>query len=736
MSNPLLTLLLAITSAAPPQDARLELPDGPAAKAWAGVGTETVPAELPVEVRALGSDASTPGAWRIWSESLEQVRRNGDPASRAALALFARAQRRATDAWTHLAELGPHPEFVAALGVRLLPGVPDEVQLGKGGMPVALEPGVRLEPLVPPTSGEAPRGQVEWRSATLRGLPVGGSRIDFTVTVEATGVQVDLAHAEGDDATVEVVLPLPESCGIEVEYLDWERLEVPVGGALEATVSATDLEARALYGRTFEERLEVPGGSVNQVPRQLTEGGLLLVLPEEDPDRPRLESIAEVLSGLLDVRVEVVLAGEESGWSGTRVALGIGDEREARLAFLASRTEALMLQAPPTAEGPGRSDTMPDEVEPAPFTGGAKASYVFLGDSITHEGHYLSALYAYLISTRGMRAPRLENAGVTGGTVADALERVNAEVLAREPDGVILQLGTHDAGTAPHSEERLEAFVADLGRLLDRIEQGCEAPVVLLGPPLYVPADARRAGLEELPELERTLEHYRAATREIAGERGHRYVDLAGPMRELLAGLEAEGVGLTRDGLQPDEAGALAIAWTLAPLFGATPPLRLSLEGSGAGEQALGASRLPVPVLERAAPVARLLDLESTWNRIELDPPTAGTDEWRIEVEGRPWLAGSAGEAEPPSRIGPGDPLQSRALEVLTLIEQMRREEVAFVRDQVADLALVTDRAQRMELRGGMRRKLRLTWVKLDAWDERLRDLAENLSVNVRLLHD
>ena len=77
---------------------------------------------------------------------------------------------------------------------------------------------------------------------------------------------------------------------------------------------------------------------------------------------------------------------------------------------------------------------------------------VFLGDSITHAGHYVEPIESMLWCT----FPELEleffNAGVSGDVAAQAAERLDAEVICHDPDLVFVLLGMNDAGYVPFEE--------------------------------------------------------------------------------------------------------------------------------------------------------------------------------------------------------------------------------------------------------------------------------------------
>jgi hypothetical protein len=337
----LLPLLLAPTR----DNSALTLPDGPAAKVWAGVGPDTQPAELPPEAR-LGLDPwNQPATWKRWAELVRLEEQTNDPARRAELCLLAKAHGRASDAWHHYQALGADPTWVAAVTPSLLPGVPAGSPVAPGGRAAPLPDGVLLTPFLPPTSR---RGAVEWRTATVHGLTIGEAVLDLTITVEATGVQVDLAHVSGGAAKVSVLLPEPEGFQIRVEYVDWlrrdnDQIRTPITVELKPGE-----EPRQLYGRVLEQRSHLPTGAARKLPASLLLGGLVFEVPADDPQRADLARIAGVIGELLQVETRVDTPGApRPEWSCTVFRLPPGHERLERLRYLASAIEAYLLEKTP-----------------------------------------------------------------------------------------------------------------------------------------------------------------------------------------------------------------------------------------------------------------------------------------------------------------------------------------------------------------------------------------------------
>ena len=750
--------LLALAAGTAGGETPLELPDGPAAKVWAGVGAETLPAELPAalvgHLAPEGSAAewggttwSRPETWELWSHWLAEAEA-GSVEARAALCLLARAQGRARDAWGHFAALGPEPAWAAAVAAYLLPGVPPGTRIGPGGVPDALPEGVRLAPLVPPTSGRTGPGRVEWRTGTWRGLRIAECAVDVSVTVESTGVQVDLAGVDGRATHLSVRVPTPEGFEDEVAYLDWSRIEDPQGrpllGRAIPLAIEPDGEVRALYTRTLERRPTLPTGMPDRLSRQVEEGGLVLVLPPDDPERRSIERIAAVLAERLGVPVAVRGRGEPAtGWSGTEVELGGGSAREARLAYLCSSIEAFVLRD--GARGEVGAPAASDDAGPLPLAAGDRI--VLFGDSITHAGHYGTVLEALVGAAWPDLAIEVENAGVSGDTAGDALERLELEVLERAPDLVFVLLGMNDAGYGPHDEERLALYRRGLAEIVGRISREGAATVVVVAPTAYDERAALASPGEAVPDYDATLEHYRAASRAVAAEHGARWIDPAPSMRSWTERLRESDpdATLAPDGVHPDRRGALVVAAGLAGLLPPPPPLvlRLAAPEPGASRRVLELvpDRLPVPVFAEAAPLAEAMGLAGDWNALELDASGLGAGRWRLESGGevlvrfRTDAAGRVVEREDPNAAA--SPWHRAAVELLDLLERLRSTVAAGVRDQLYGVKSIADperrRALRRELLG---ETLRLARIEIDALRRRVRDRLADRSGTVELVRD
>lgn len=135
-----------------------------------------------------------------------------------------------------------------------------------------------------------------------------------------------------------------------------------------------------------------------------------------------------------------------------------------------------------------------------------KGTVLFLGDSITHAGHYISNIEAVLLES-GVDPESFElinlglsSEGVTGlsepahpfprPNVHERLERALAKV---KPDVVFACYGMNDGIYYPFGEDRFAAYQKGINRLIEKVE-ATGAPLVLITPPPFDPEPLRSKG--------------------------------------------------------------------------------------------------------------------------------------------------------------------------------------------------------------------------------------------------
>ena len=115
----------------------------------------------------------------------------------------------------------------------------------------------------------------------------------------------------------------------------------------------------------------------------------------------------------------------------------------------------------------------------------------FIGDSITHGGHYHSYVWLYYM-TRFPDMPLLFlNCGV-GGDTSDSMDyRLEEDVLKKNPTYMTLTFGMNDSGywdtynredTKERSQKKMDASLESFGRIVDQMKAwGGEADIVMIG---------------------------------------------------------------------------------------------------------------------------------------------------------------------------------------------------------------------------------------------------------------
>ena len=219
---------------------------------------------------------------------------------------------------------------------------------------------------------------------------------------------------------------------------------------------------------------------------------------------------------------------------------------------------------------------------------------VCLGDSITHAG--------YPAELEKILHVRVINAGIGGNTSRQGLARLQKDVLAHQPDLVVVFFGANDSRQdAPRIHVPLPEFEENLSQIIDRSR--ATGAAVLLGtlPPIDPEPYYQRhpkTNYLAVGGLESWLAKYREAALRVGKLKGVPVVDL----NQLLA---KDTTWRKSDGVHPTEEGNRIIAQQFAREI---PPL---LKGSSP-DRHLGLAAKPVPGAEIIIEGSREM-LDATW---------------------------------------------------------------------------------------------------------------------------
>lgn len=115
----------------------------------------------------------------------------------------------------------------------------------------------------------------------------------------------------------------------------------------------------------------------------------------------------------------------------------------------------------------------------------------FIGDSITHGGHYHSYIWLFYMTRFPDMPIWIDNCGVGGDTSKEILARLQDDVLSRNPDYVTLTFGMNDTGyfdvfnkenSDSLSEDRISKSAESYTKIVDALkEYGSDSRIVMIG---------------------------------------------------------------------------------------------------------------------------------------------------------------------------------------------------------------------------------------------------------------
>ena len=155
----------------------------------------------------------------------------------------------------------------------------------------------------------------------------------------------------------------------------------------------------------------------------------------------------------------------------------------------------------------------PGQGAEAPFPTQAR-KILFLGDSITNTGHYISIIETRLRMTGTVALPEMINLGLPSETACglsepdhpfprpDVHERLDRALDKVKPDVVVACYGMNDGIYYPFSEERFATYQQGIKQLIKKVHQS-GAKLVLMTPPAFDPLPLRKQGKLRGPEAKK-----------------------------------------------------------------------------------------------------------------------------------------------------------------------------------------------------------------------------------------
>jgi len=193
---------------------------------------------------------------------------------------------------------------------------------------------------------------------------------------------------------------------------------------------------------------------------------------------------------------------------------------------------------------------------------------VFLGNSITYNGKFVSILDTYLSLKYPEKNLEIINVGLPSETVSglseaghadgkfprpDLRERLDRVLKQLEPDLVIANYGMNDGIYLPFDEERFEAFKKGIAWMHQTIESS-GAEIIHVTPPIY---DERKGAA-----YANVLDIYSDWLVSLRYTQNWNVIDLHWPMRREMEEKRSMNpeFAFAKDGIHPDESGHFLIA--------------------------------------------------------------------------------------------------------------------------------------------------------------------------------
>lgn len=198
-------------------------------------------------------------------------------------------------------------------------------------------------------------------------------------------------------------------------------------------------------------------------------------------------------------------------------------------------------------------------------------TFVFLGDSITHQRLYTQYVENFFYQRFPERRIQFHNAGIGGARAWDALARVSRDVLDYKPRYVSILLGMNDGSYQPFNPEIFVTYKNDMNQLVAKIRDAGATPV-LMSPTMF---DSRAARLRQNPQRPRSakmlaeynsvLAYYGRWLQDVAIESGLSYVDMFGPLNDLTLEARESDPSFTmiKDAVHPDPPGQVVMAFAM-----------------------------------------------------------------------------------------------------------------------------------------------------------------------------
>ncbi|MHC4757031.1 MAG: SGNH/GDSL hydrolase family protein [Planctomycetota bacterium] len=206
-------------------------------------------------------------------------------------------------------------------------------------------------------------------------------------------------------------------------------------------------------------------------------------------------------------------------------------------------------------------------------------SFVFIGDSITHQCLYTQYVEDYYYTRYPEKRIHFRNAGISGDKARDVLDRFDEDIAKFKPKYATILIGMNDGDYTPFEDDIFNTYKRDMTEMLDKLEEiGVKA--IPMTPTMFDLRQALVIGDKGEFEAERAKNMYYNEVLSFFGmwcmqqaeERGLGFVNMYEPLNRLTReGRKDEPkFTLIEDTIHPGENGQFVMAYALLRDIGAS----------------------------------------------------------------------------------------------------------------------------------------------------------------------
>lgn len=204
----------------------------------------------------------------------------------------------------------------------------------------------------------------------------------------------------------------------------------------------------------------------------------------------------------------------------------------------------------------------------APFKMGDRIAFV--GNSITHGGHYHSYIWLYYMTHFPYLNIWIDNCGVGGDTSLEILKRLDGDVFKKNPNVILLTFGMNDSGYFEYNgdnakqfaDSKVEAARVNFGHIVKRLKGLEDTRIIMLGTSPYDQTSMIDSTI--FKNKNDAIQRMIAFQRDTAVANHWEFIDFNEPMVELNAKYQKQDpkysiVGAGR--VHPDNDGHMVMAY-------------------------------------------------------------------------------------------------------------------------------------------------------------------------------